>query len=63
MNRNSNLYKSIVLALAATALAGKVAVAEGQPQSKAAPVNTKIVMAKAAPSKAVDDIRTETNDN
>ena len=62
MNRNSDLYKSIVLALAATALTGNVALAEDLPQGEATPEKSKIVLAEATTSTPQNDARTNTND-
>lgn len=59
MNRNSPLYDSIVLALVATVLNGKVVLAEDPPQDEATPEKSNIVLAAA--STPQDDVRTKTS--
>ena len=62
MNRNSPLYESIVLALVATVLTGKVVLAEDPPQDEATPQKQNIVLAKTSTSTAHNDARTKTSD-
>lgn len=64
MNHKTNLYRGMVLALAASALTGKIALAEDVPLDETAPTQSSIVVAKAATATTpVSETSTNSNDD